>query len=324
MILMRTLTLTLIGLFLSTISISTWAEQNQSLSAEGWYERMRGQAPEAQYQGIFLHQSGNDSQTVEIVHGKHQGAIWERLLHLDGPVREVIRQGDALYCIYPDKTVEQIQQKGSAPFGNKDLGSVKQLKQAYQFKLLGPERIVGRLAMGVQLVPKDRSRHVYQLWIDQNTFVPLRTELMSLKGRILERYQFAYFSPQEALSAEDFEPKTPGISLASAKADEVLKANPEDVIEWRLAWLPVGFVDQGAKGYAPKLSARRVYSDGIVMFSIYVEPVNEVKDEGVARAGPTILAVQHKEHQDTQHRITVVGEIPARLAKRIAESVELM
>lgn len=296
----------------------------QSLTAEGWYQTMRERAPEAHYQGIFVHQAGNESQSVEIVHGMHQDAIWERLLHLDGPVREVIRQGDALYCVYPDRSVEQIQQKGSAPFGNSSLGQLKQLQAAYVFRMLGQERIVGRLAMGIQLVPRDKARHVYQMWIDQQTFVPLRTELMTLKGQVLERYQFAYFSPVKTLSADAFTPKTPGIQLASAQQDEVLKSTPEDVIEWRLNWLPVGFADQGAKGHAPKLSARRIYSDGIVMFSVFVEAVEEIKDQGVARVGPTVLSVMHKDWQDQTHRITVVGEIPAATAKRIAESVELM
>jgi len=296
----------------------------QSLTAEGWYQTMRERAPEAHYQGIFVHQAGNESQSVEIVHGTHQGAIWERLLHLDGPVREVIRQGDALYCVYPDRSVEQIQQKGSAPFGNNALGQLKQLQTAYGFRMLGQERIVGRLAMGIQLVPRDKARHVYQMWIDQETFVPLRTELMTLKGEILERYQFAYFSPANSLTADAFSPKTPGIELSSAEQDEVLKSTPEDVIEWRLNWLPVGFADQGAKGHAPKLSARRIYSDGIVMFSVFVEAVDEIKDQGVARVGPTVLSVMHKDWQDQTHRITVVGEIPVATAKRIAESVELM
>ncbi|EAT12129.1 hypothetical protein HF888_04865 [Bermanella marisrubri] len=296
----------------------------QSLTAEGWYQTMRERAPEAHYQGIFVHQAGNESQTVEIVHGTHQDAIWERLLHLDGPVREVIRQGDAVYCIYPDRSVEQIQQKDSTPFGSNSLGQLNQLQTAYGFRMLGQERIVGRLAMGIQLVPRDKARHVYQMWIDQQTFVPLRTELMTLKGEILERYQFAYFSPVETLSVDAFAPKTPGVELAEAPQDEVLKSTPEDVIEWRLNWLPVGFADQGAKGYAPKLSARRIYSDGIVMFSVFVEAVDEIKDQGFARVGPTVLSVMHKDWQDQTHRITVVGEIPAATAKRIAESVELL
>ncbi|MEH6343687.1 MAG: MucB/RseB C-terminal domain-containing protein [Bermanella sp.] len=299
-------------------------ENNQSLTAQGWYERMVEKAPMATYEGIFIHQAGNQMQSVEIVHGAQEGQIWERLLHLDGPSREIIRRGEALYCIHPDKSVEQLQQKGSSPFGNKPLGSSRQLSKAYQFRLIGQQRIAGRLVMGIQLVPVDGMRHAYQIWLDQQSYVPLRTELMTLKGKILERYQFSYFKMSAALDKQKFEPRSKGVELDMAKVGEVLKASSEDVLEWRLNWMPIGFIDQGASGHAPKLSARRIYSDGIVMFSVYVENVDKVQDEGTVQAGPTALSVQHKQWQGQTHRITVVGEVPPNTAARIAQSVELL
>jgi len=299
-------------------------ENNQSLTAQGWYERMVEKAPTATYEGIFIHQAGNQMQSVEIVHGSHEGQIWERLLHLDGPSREIIRRGEALYCIHPDKSVEQLQQKGSSPFGNKPLGSSRQLSKAYQFRLIGQQRIAGRLVMGIQLVPADGMRHAYQIWLDQQSYVPLRTELMTLKGKVLERYQFSYFKMSVNLDKQKFEPRSQGVELDMAKVGEVLKASSEDVLEWRLNWMPIGFIDQGASGHAPKLSARRIYSDGIVMFSVYVENVDKIQDEGTVQAGPTALSVQHKQWQGQTHRITVVGEVPPNTAARIAQSVELL
>ena len=296
----------------------------QSLNAEGWYERMLEKSPAALYQGIFVHQAGNQTQSVEIIHGMKDGQIWERLLHLDGPVREVIRQGDALYCVHPDASVEQVQQQGSSPFGNKPQGDLRQLTRAYEFRLLGKQRIAGRLVVGVQLVPRDQIRHAYQLWIDVETSVPLRTELITLKGQMLERYQFSYFKVMKDFNEANFAPKSKGAKLELAKSGEVLQATQADILEWRLNWMPGGFEDQAAKGHAPKLSARRIYSDGIVMFSVYVESVEQVQDEGTAQAGPTVLAVQHKQWQGKTHRITVVGEIPAATATKIAQSVELL
>lgn len=300
------------------------AESGQSLNAQGWYERMLEHSPSANYSGIFVHQAGNQTQSVEIVHGMKEGEIWERLLHLDGQVREVIRRGDALYCIHPNGAVEQVQQQGSSPFGNKPQGDFRQLAHAYDFRLLGKQRIAGRLVVGVQLVPKDKIRHAYQLWIDVETSVPLRTELITLQGDVLERYQFSYFKVSDGFKEAYFAPKNKGAKLELAQSGEVLQARESDILEWRLNWMPTGFQDQASKGHTPKLSARRIYSDGIVMFSVYVEGVEKVQDEGIAQAGPTVLAVQHKQWQGKTHRITVVGEIPAPTAARIAQSVELL
>lgn len=306
------------------LSVLNVQSEEASPTAQALYEQMLERAPVAMYEGIFVHQAGNQTQSVEIVHGTHEGAIWERLLHLDGMVREVIRRGEALYCINPDHTVEQIQQQGSSPFANKELGSTRQLSKAYDFRSLGKQRIAGRLVHGIQLVPKDASRHFYQLWLDSETTVPLRTELISRQGQVLERYQFSYFMPKSKFEAERYEPRTKGVELTQAPAAEVLKTTEQDVLEWRLNWIPAGFEDEAATGYAPKMSARRIYSDGIVMFSVYVEQVEKVLDEGTAQAGPTALAVQHKQWHGETHRITVVGEIPAATAQRIAESVELL
>lgn len=300
----------------------SWA--NQSLSAQGWYERMLEMAPKAMYQGIFTHQAGNQMQSVEIIHGTRDGEIWERMLHLDGPSREIIRRGEDLFCIHPDASVEQLQKQDSSLFGSKSPGGIKQLAKGYEFKIVGKQRIAGRLVVGIQLSPKDASRHFYQLWLDAETSVPLKTELIARTGQVLERYQFNYFKAHKDFNEDLFTPRTTGAQLDLAQASKVLKTTPQDVLEWRLNWVPMGFIDQVAKGHAPKMSARRIYSDGIVMFSVYVENVEEVQDEGVAKSGPTVLTVQHKQWQGKTHRITVVGEIPAEAAQRIAQSVELL
>jgi len=302
---------------------SELSNDEQSLTAEALYERMLELAPKAMYQGIFSHQAGNQMQNVEIVHGMNNGDIWERMLHLDGPVREIIRRGEALFCIHPDASVEQLQKQGNAPFGSKAMGNVNQLKKAYDFKLLGAQRVAGRAVIGVQLTPKDETRHFYQVWLDKQTTVPLRTELIARTGHVLERYLFSYFKSDDVFVESSFKPRNQGVELQMAESPELLKATAADILEWRLNWIPIGFMDQTAKGYAPKLSARRIYSDGLVMFSVYVEGVDQVQDEGTAQSGPTALAVQHKQWHGKTHRITVVGEIPAATAQKIAQSVEL-
>jgi sigma-E factor negative regulatory protein RseB len=299
------------------------ATKQQSLTAKGLYEQMLELSPKAMYQGIFSHQAGNQVQNIEIVHGVNEGSIWERMMHLDGPVREVIRRGEELFCIHPDASVEQLQKQGDAPFGNKAMGSIKQLSMAYDFKFLGGQRVAGRSVVGIQLTPKDAARHFYQVWLDQQTTVPLRTELIARNGKVLERYLFSYFKPDNKFEKRLFEPRNKGVELKLAESTRVLKATAADILEWRLNWMPIGFQDQTASGHAPKLSARRIYSDGVVMFSVYVEGVQKVQDEGTAQAGPTALAVQHKQWQGQTHRITVVGEIPTETAQRIAQSVEL-
>ncbi len=301
--------------------------ETQSLSAQGWYDLMIEQAPKAMYQGIFIHQSGVHTQSVEISHGMKDGQIWERMLHLDGPAREIIRRGQQLYCIHPDARVERLNQQGASPFNPNHLGNSTQLQQGYNLALLGYQRIAGRPVVGIRLVPKDEFRHEYHLWLDRQTLVPLKSELVGEQHQILERYQFSFFAPISEWTAKQFEPRTKGVELA-------LDAPPAapwqgENLGWKLNWVPIGFAQRQLE-HAPanhvgsQNAERRMFTDGIVMFSVYVEPVAAKMDEGTAQIGPTVLAVQHKQWQGKTHRITVVGEIPRNAAQRIAQSVELM
>ncbi len=334
--------------FVMGLSVVQAASANQSLTAEGWYERMLQEAPKAQYQGIFTHQSGGQSQSVEIVHGMKEGQVWERLLHLDGPAREVIRKGEQLFCIYPDARVEKIEQPTNGPFAAESMVSTQQLQQGYEFVLHGAKRIAGRPAVLVQLKPKDELRHHYLVWLDHQTSVALKSELVNQRGQVLERYQFNYFAPYDQWNEQMFSPRTQGIELAfqnTAAAAERAPANTDTntgsastakseqhaeteltVQNWKLNWLPTGFLQKENTQTAMQRAhdGRRMYSDGIVMFSVYVEPAHEDKQDGLAQVGATVLAVQHKQWQGVEHRITVVGEIPQQTAKRIAQSVELM
>lgn len=315
------------GLLFSIWTMASSVYANQSLNAVGWYERMLKDAPKAQYQGIFTHQSGGQSQSVEIVHGMKDGQVWERLLHLDGPAREVIRKGELLYCIHPDARVEQIDQPTNGPFAAESLASTQQLNQGYEFILQGLQRIAGRPAMLLQLNARDELRHNYQVWLDSQTSVPLKSELVSQNGLVLERYQFNYFSPYSEWEDKYFTPRTRGIELDLSKGHVQLaqEHNANHLKNWKLNWMPKGFMQKEHKTDAGSAKAgRRMYSDGIVMFSVFVESPQDSMKDGVAQVGATVLAVQHKQWQGQSHRITVVGEIPQQTAKRIAQSVELM
>ena len=314
------------SMLLSTALITNMVLANQSLNAVGWYERMLKEAPQAHYQGIFTHQSGGQSQSVEIVHGMKDGQVWERLLHLDGPAREVIRKGEQLFCIHPDATVEQIDQPTNGPFAAESSANTQQLQQGYDFTLKGLQRIAGRPVMLLQLDAKDDLRHDYQVWLDSQTFVPLKSELITQQGLVLERYQFNYFKPYDQWNSAYFTPRTQGIELNLSAQKAEGAADQSGLDSWKLNWMPNGFMqkDQKASGEGTAKAGRRMYSDGIVMFSVFVEPAQDEMKDGLAQVGATVLAVQHKQWQGQSHRITVVGEIPQQTAKRIAQSVELM
>lgn len=313
-------------LILLTGSAFSFAEQ-QSLSGQGWYQRMVDEAPKVNYKGVFIHQAGDQSQSVEIVHGEHDGQIHERMLHLDGPAREVIRQGEELICVYPNGKVEKLNARQASPFNRSNLGAVEQLEQGYEFALQESHRVAGREAVLLQLIPRDKFRHGYRLWLDAQSAVPLRTELVDVSGRILERFQFSHFQLLPGFDDTAF-----AASIKKMPEQEPVAAEPEKASEehntavaWKLNWLPSGFMlTQGSSEDSISNQHRRMYSDGVVMFSVFVDDEHTTMPDGNQRIGATSVSVHHKQWLGQVRRITVVGELPQEATQRLAHSVELM
>ncbi|MCV6605763.1 MAG: MucB/RseB C-terminal domain-containing protein, partial [Porticoccaceae bacterium] len=67
---------------------------------------------------------------------------------------------------------------------------------------------------------------------------------------------------------------------------------------------------------------RLLYSDGMASFSVFIEPAEKAMADCHGSRGATVLCVSYL--RDTQQRlysVSVVGEIPMPLAKRLVRSV---
>ena len=84
---------------------------------------------------------------------------------------------------------------------------------------------------------------------------------------------------------------------------------------WRVAWLPDGFRPVRAAGN------RLHFSDGLATFSVFVEPSGAAAmPDMTTTVGGTVVITRRV--KNTGPQITVVGEVPVRTARRVAESVE--
>ena len=80
-----------------------------------WLERMNRALTTRNYIGVFTHNHGGRVETLRIIHRVRGGDVSERLLSLDGPGREFIRQGDEVTCYFPDKKTVLVERR--APDG---------------------------------------------------------------------------------------------------------------------------------------------------------------------------------------------------------------
>ena len=70
-----------------------------------WLESMNRAVEELNYRGTFVHVLGGTAETLHIVHRNADGQSGERILSLDGAGREIVRQGERVQGILPDRRI---------------------------------------------------------------------------------------------------------------------------------------------------------------------------------------------------------------------------
>ncbi|HLN49981.1 MAG TPA: sigma-E factor regulatory protein RseB domain-containing protein, partial [Steroidobacteraceae bacterium] len=175
-----------------------------------WLEKMNQALATRNYDGTFFHLSDGHVETMRIVHRVKAGRVTERLQSLDGSGREFVRNNDELTCYLPDQhtiLVEPRQDHG--PF----LGSLAHfgadVGEFYRLELLPTARVLGRAARVIVVNPKDQYRFGYRLWLDENTAMPLKSQLCDSSGQVIEQIVFARLVMPDNIPDSELTPAVP-------------------------------------------------------------------------------------------------------------------
>ncbi|MCR9277465.1 MAG: MucB/RseB C-terminal domain-containing protein [Pseudomonadaceae bacterium] len=319
------------GCYLLVTALAASASADQA-SAREWLNRMSAAFEQQDYDGTFSYFDGRDLTSLRVVHKVVDGRQRERLVHLNGAPREILRDGEDVACIFlpGDRLVELAQSIPSGPFARAFVRDYDRMAVGYDVVMGNEGRIAGRRAVQLLIAPTDEHRYGYRLWLDLETALLLRSELVNQKGAALEILQFATLSLGADVADSALEPEqNPGMVVSHLKlANADALRHEETGKSWRASWLPVGFSMASADvRRAPgSLAAVNtlVYSDGLAAFSIFVEAM---PDRGATAAqsiaGATVAVSELIATNHGRQLVTVVGEIPANTARKIARSVKL-
>ncbi len=291
--------------------------------AQSWLTRMSHAVEELNYQGTFLHMQGGDAETLQITHLNDDGRVSERILALDGVAREIIRYEDEVQCILPDRqTVLLEERRDVSPLVSALPSYSDDLLRYYDFALLGEARVVERQTQIVSIKPKDGFRYGYTLWLDQETAMPLKSQLVDEQGNILEQILFAQLEISDSIPRSELEPtiNTDGFRLLRPRAAE---EQTDESPRLRAARVPEGF-QLSAATHRPIAGSdypveHLVYSDGLATVSVFVE---DPKSEPEVAAGYSRVGSANAFSLTVSGRqATAVGEVPRRTVEMIASSL---
>lgn len=308
----------LAALLLLTAGVAVGAEPRE------WLERMNKALTTRNYIGVFTHNHGGRVETLRIIHRVKGGDVSERLLSLDGPGREFIREGDEVTCYFPDKRMVLVERR--APDGPL-LGALPALDESdshvYEIKGGERERLLGRTTRVVALEPRDEYRYGYRLWIDEQTSMPLKTQLCGASGEVIEQIVFSNIDLPERIPDSMFKPQLDASNYRWLRPDPQLASTSTPAL-WEAMKLPPGFRMSNRSAQtlpgSSEPATHIVYTDGVASVSVFVEPrkADSAPAEGPARVGSSSAFSTVVDG----HQITAVGEVPPNTVQFIATQVK--
>lgn len=280
------------------------------------------------YHGTFVSMRGSRVSMMRIVHRGEAGGERERLISLMGPAKEVIRRNDEVTCIFPrDRAVVVDRRPPRQILGATLSRPVESLAAYYDFSVLGGDRIAGRPASVVGIAPKTPDRYGYRLWVDSESDLLLKSEVIDGGGEVVEQVLFTDLKVRSSIPEAWLEAGISGQGYSwytgAKRIAAALSSGQWPRGQWQVRWIPPGFMmqeDQAramADGTEPVKHA--VYSDGLASVSVFTEKATEATEriEGHASMG----ALNSYSTWADGYQVTVLGEVPATTVRQIAASV---
>lgn len=272
------------------------------------------------YQLSYITISEQGIESLRYRHARVNNQVLAQLLQMDGPRREVIQRNRAISYFDASSGVDPFTLPGdhiidglpSILFANFD-----QLKDYYNFISVGRSRVADRLCDVVRIVSKDGTRFSYAVWLDSDSSLPLRADLLSQEGETIEQFQVVDFAVDDQLQ----QVMAPLVDAKLPPEMTSLPKNSHAKLSWTPGWLPAGVqVLSQSQRQVPALAKKiesRLYSDGLFTFTVNVSAATGATPPQSYSTGRRTLYVEIRNNKE----ISVVGELPHETAKRIADSV---
>ena len=315
-----------IGMFCLLLgAVAAPLQADESKAVRNWLDRMALAVDNLTYQGTLVYTRGNRLDAMRIYHRTGAQGPLERVVSLNGPKREVLRDQQGVRCIFPDSQSVVIDTRiADRLFPLIPPDQVANPGAAYRFSTGSTDRVAELDAQIINIVPNDGYRYGYRLWLEQKTAMLLKSELLDEKGQPLEQLMFAQITIGGSIADSDLQPDGHDSGFVQVQIPQQNHGPGADRMagHWQVEKVPDGFMmtshRHGGRGEQAELE-HLVFTDGMATVSIYVEP--KVEDVGHLNGSSRLGAVNVFGLQFDGYVVTAVGEVPAATVELMATSV---
>jgi sigma-E factor negative regulatory protein RseB len=309
-----------------------WAVPVMALAEESidqvqaWLQKMHEAAHTLNYEGTFVYQQNKQLSAMRIVHAYGDDGEKERLISLDNGGREVIRDEKGVTCILPDSGSIVVEKgRPQTQFPPPFPVDIKRLQAQYVFKLAGKSTVAGQRCQKILIQPTDAYRYGHRLWVDDDTGLLLKTQLLDERGRVLEQFMFTEINFPETIAEDKLTPHINGEEFQWYEAGDSSQEKAEEgtVRKWAANRIPPGFASSAQRHHRMPDSKQPVdhlvFSDGLASVSVFIEGPDESGNN--LNGGSRMGAVNAYGRKLGDYHVTAVGEVPQATVKMISESI---
>lgn len=311
------------GLLVLLLSTSALAGEG----ARELLQQMSAASMGLNYRGTFVYLHNGQLEAMQVIHRAGKDGEQERLVALTGEAREVLRDKDKVTCILPKSKAVMVDKSiPRQPFPAALPRDLDALSDNYEFEVMGEDRVSGHPARIVAIRPLDSFRYGYRLWLERDSHLLLKSDLIDADGRAVEQTMFTALEILDSVSDAELQPVLQGEDYTwrghTAAGDPHVAAQPDTSV-WSVTALPAGFMRTHHNQHVmPSDTApveHMVFSDGLATVSVYIEP-RQAGVQGLSGVS-SMGAVNALGAQVGEFQVTVVGEVPRATVERIGQSV---
>lgn len=321
---MRIISLVLVTVF-SLFSRLAEADELPQADAKAWLAAARQAMSHLNYRGTATYLKDNRLESFKVYHRMSNGNEQERLLSTNTPMREVVRNGEKVTCYFPDFhtisiSVDNKLSRNSFLFSlPSDLGD---LSRQYAFTLGDVVHVAQRPARLVSIEPLDDNRYGRRLWIDVESKLPLKYEMLDEHREVVEQMVFNTLSIEASIEDKELAASTVTDDSWQVKQHESLQAVS---LKWALDGVPDGFrlisYTRLKKGPDNNRTIDHILlSDGFSSVSIYID---EVSNKVFSAQPRKVGAINSYSRQLDGYLVTVMGEAPEKTVQSIGNGIRL-
>jgi len=305
------------ALFVAAAVFAAENEPNQ------WLARMTIAVETISYEGTVIRISDGRAEALKVVHTVTDGVVREKVVSQEGDGLEIIRNGNEVHCILPDRKSVLVDEWNdqSTLFSTLPSSEIR-FGSEYDVAIVREDRVAGHKTVLIAIRPHDEYRFGHRIWLDLGTGFPLQTQLIDADGSALEQVKFA-----DIILGKDILPSdlAPSYSTENFKWYDQprRKVTPVAVSEWASDDLPAGYrVVSTHKEQVPgseEIVTHILFSDGLANVSLFIAEHDGKEFAATSRVG---ASNSHSILVD-EYRVTAVGEVPAMTVEQIANSTRL-